>query len=78
MDKFDDAFQALDKINQIVTEFRNKYPEIKQKEVIKIDNESKAFKLLKDIERITKNYNKNNAEMKLKNIIGLLGKAIVS
>ncbi len=60
--KFEDAFQAITKINQIVSEFRNRYSEIKQKESLKIADNEKAFKIIKDIERIIKNYNYDNAE----------------
>ncbi len=75
--KFEDAFQAITKINQIVSEFRNKYPEIKQKESLKISDSEKAFRIIKNIERIIKNYNHDNAEGKLKNLIAMLGEEII-
>lgn len=75
--KSKNVYKAVEKIHSIVADFREVYPELKQKKTTRIDNPTKAVKIISSIERIIKNYNNNNAETKLKNIIRMLGKEIV-
>lgn len=77
-EKYDDALQALVKINTVIAGFRGKYPDIKQKKVTsKIETEEKALKIIERVEAIIMNYNKGNAERKLKNVIAMLRSYII-
>ena len=75
MDKeYTDAYEALTEIDAILKDFSKNYPDLKKKKILKINNKNKAFKVLRSVERILKNYNEANAEQKLKDIICMFGK----
>jgi len=70
------ALEALNKIESALNEVRDFFPDM-IKEPIKISNVKNdkykdTLKILKKIDRIIVNYNQDNAERKLTNLIGFL------
>lgn len=69
------AFDALKRINKILDEVRDLFPTIPKSEVKdKIVNKkySDPLKILKRINGILGNFNEDNAEIKLKNLLRFL------
>ena len=68
------AVDALEKIEKVLNGVKDLFPLAKTKDVKISENvRSKAFIMLKRISGIIANYNENNAELKLNNVMGLLG-----
>jgi hypothetical protein len=69
------ALEALEKINKILDEVKYLFPMIPKSEVkVKVVNKKYAdpLKILKRINGIIVNFNKDNAEIKLKNLLRFL------
>ena len=68
------AVDALEKIEKVLDGVKDLFPLAKMKGIkISESARSKAFVMLKRISAIIVNYNESNAELKLKNVMGLLG-----
>ncbi|MCK5475401.1 MAG: hypothetical protein KAI71_02365 [Candidatus Pacebacteria bacterium] len=76
MENKERAVEALEKIEKVIDEIRDMFPDIK-KEQIKIFVKNKKYndpvKILKKVDRIIINYNESNAERKLESLLGFLG-----
>ena len=68
------AVDALNKIEKVLDDVKDLFALAKSSSVKISENaRSKAFVMLKRISGIIANYNESNAEIKLRNVMGLLG-----
>lgn len=76
MENKERAVEALGKVEKVINEIRDMFPDIK-KEQIKISVKNNKYndpvKILRKVDRIIVNYNESNAERKLESLLGFLG-----
>ncbi|PIV53099.1 MAG: hypothetical protein COY53_06060 [Elusimicrobia bacterium CG_4_10_14_0_8_um_filter_37_32] len=75
MDNQERAIEALRKIETVINEVRDIFPNIIKKEQIKIvpKDDNDPIRILKRVSGIIVNYNESNAERKLESLLKYLG-----
>ena len=73
MTNTDKALNSLKNIAQALEEVKDLFPEIPKKISVDITKYKDPLRTLKKINGIIKNYSETNAELKLRNVLRLLG-----